>query len=130
MVTGEVNAWRCAHAYGYFCCSLPGDVRAYHGLFRTLAFETAATFHIEAKKTLDSAVVHSNKSKDQSLAFVGKHCYHPFYISLYKLATLRSFCGSWSQIESSQSSDLGIFCFMLVFVSALSCNKLYFQREN
>ena len=30
-------------------CSLPGDVRPHHGLFRTFAFETPAIFHIVAK---------------------------------------------------------------------------------
>ena len=35
--------------YGNFYCSLPGGVRAHHGLFRTRAFETPATFHKIAK---------------------------------------------------------------------------------
>ena len=45
-VTGDVNARRCAHAYGNFYCPLPGGVRAHHGLFRARAFETPAIFHI------------------------------------------------------------------------------------
>ena len=55
-----------------FYCSLPSSVHAHHGLFRACAFEIPATFHVVIKKPLDSAVVHSSKSKDQSLAFVDK----------------------------------------------------------
>ena len=43
------QCWWCVHAYGNFYCSLRGSVRAHHGLFRTRAFETPATFHKVAK---------------------------------------------------------------------------------
>ena len=55
----------------------PGGVHAHHGLFSARAFETLATFQ-SRKKPLDSALVHSSKLKDQSLAFGDKHC-HPVY---------------------------------------------------
>ena len=48
-MTGDVNARRCAYAYGNLYRSLPGDVRAHHGLFRARAFETPATIHKVAK---------------------------------------------------------------------------------
>ena len=57
--------------HGNFYCSLPSDVRAHHGLFRACAFEIPATFHIySSKKPMDSAVVHSSKSKDQSVPII------------------------------------------------------------
>ena len=74
--------------HGNLHCYLPGGVRAHHGLFRARTFETPATFHIPAKKPLDSAVVHSRKSKDQSFAFVDKHCCHPVYITYISLKRL------------------------------------------
>ena len=50
-VTGDVSARRYAYmcGYGNFYFSLPGSVRAHHGLFRARAFETPATFHEVAK---------------------------------------------------------------------------------
>ena len=46
-------------------CSGPGLLKLPHFI------------HISSKKPLDNAVVHSSKSKDQSLAFVDRHWCHP-----------------------------------------------------
>ena len=56
----------CTHQ-GNFYCSLPGGVRAHHGLFRARAFETPATFHIVEKSLWTVQwVIQTNKKTNTS----------------------------------------------------------------
>ena len=54
--------------------TLPGDVRAHHGLLRPSAFETPITFHLVGKTHWTVQwFIQAIKLKDQSLALVDKH---------------------------------------------------------
>ena len=64
--------------HGNYYCSLPGDVYAHHG--KGQCFWNSCNILFRSKKPSDSAVVHSSKSKDQSIAIVDKHWCHPIHI--------------------------------------------------
>ena len=69
---GDVKAWRCAHTSWQFLFT--------SWFVQGVCFWNARNISYSSKKLLDSAVVHSSKSKDQSFGFViDKHWCHPVY---------------------------------------------------
>ena len=91
-------------------------VRSHHGLFRARAFESPSAFHIVhayGKNPLDSVVVYSSKSKNQSLEFVDDIDVTP-YIPVTSFPNSRSFEFYISQFVRLFHWFMTLFCFVFL----------------
>ena len=80
-VTGKVSAQQSAQASWQFLLFFARRCACTLWFVPGPCFWNSCNMSYSCKKPLDSAVVHSSKSKDHSPAFVDKHWYHPVYKS-------------------------------------------------
>ena len=76
-MTNDINARRCAHASWQFLLVFAWQSAWTSWFVQGPCFWHSLDISYSSKKPLDSAVVHSSKSKDHSLTFVNKHWCHP-----------------------------------------------------